>query len=350
MDILNNKLIFNIEKNMKNTFLIIQNIKINLQSYESKILEEETIENVIKYQIDYDGNNEILKYNISRMFSLENYLKTNKLKKKDIIFIIKSIDNVLSNIENYLLSENSIVLDPAAIMIEKEKNKSKLNFLMIPNYQSDFSYELSKLIVKLLRHIDVEDKEGLRFAYELFVKSAKDNYTINDLIESIPEDYEENEDVDFDDIYNYEIINSENENINEDEVFEIIEKDYDDEFNNEIKNLNQDKDVEEGITIDEKAKKFLTDELFEDFEDKNSNFNAQKKIIKSRKRTQKNFLNVDEIFDAVFVPLVSVSVPFGIFLIYGRDVLFNNILKIFIFEAILIFIFVLDSFIKHQTD
>ena len=350
MDILNNKLIFNIEKNMKNTFLTIQNIKINLQSYESKILEEETIENVIKYQIDYDGNNEILKYNISGMFSLENYLKTNKLKKKDIIFIIKSIDNVLNNIENYLLSENSIVLDPAAIMIEKEKNKSKLNFLMIPNYQSDFSYELSKLIVKLLRHIDVEDKEGLRFAYELFVKSAKDNYTINDLIESIPEDYEENEDVDFDDIYNYEIINSENENIKEDEMFEIIEKDYDDEFNNEIKNLNQDKDVDEGITIDEKAKKFLTDELFEDFEDKNSNFNPQKKIIKSRKRIQKNFLNVDEIFDAVFVPLVSVSVPFGIFLIYGRDVLFNNILKIFIFEAILIFIFVLDSFIKHQTD
>ena len=350
VDICKKNIIYEYEKNIKNYFLFIKNIKINKDSYEFKILEEEIIENILKPKIQIENNEYYYSFDISKLFSLEQYIKYNKLKKKDIIFIIKSIDGILNNIENYLISENSILLDLKSIFLNKYDKKVNLNFIIIPNLNIDFSFELSKLLIKLMRYIDLEDKDALQLAYELFVKSSKDNYTINDLIESIPEDYEENEDVDFDDIYNYEIINSENENINEDEVFEIIEKDYDDEFNNEIKNLNQDKDVEEGITIDDKAKNFLTDELFEDFEDKNSNFNAQKKIIKSRKRIQKNFLNVNEIFDAVFVPLVSVSVPFGIFLIYGRDVLFNNILKIFIFEAILIFIFVLDSFIKHQTD
>ena len=355
MDIINNKLDFTIEKNMRNTFLIIQNVKVNLQSYEAKILEEENIDKVIKYQMDFDGNVEVIKFNISGMNSLENYLKTNKLKKKDIIFIIKSIDEVLTNIENYLLSENSILLNPNTIMIKRINNRVQFYFMMIPNYKSDFSYELSKLIVKLLRFIDVNDKEGLRFAYELFVKSSKDNYTINDLLEVIP--------IDEDKVY---------DNFEEDDSFNLLDEiDWDtkkdeeigDEFleyldydNNNFNKKNEEKDgkeesPDEGICIDDATKNMLRDELFYDsFEngDLNRKNHNEKKIPKSRKKVFKQMFDLEELFNAIFVPFAAVTVPFGIFVIYGGRTLMNNFLKIFVYEIILFALFTINSFTNSR--
>jgi len=43
------------EKNIKNTFLYVKNAKISVDSYETKILTEDNIENIIKFQIMYEG-------------------------------------------------------------------------------------------------------------------------------------------------------------------------------------------------------------------------------------------------------------------------------------------------------
>ena len=45
------------EKNIKNTFLYVKNAKISVDSYETKILTEDNIENIIKFQIMYEGEN-----------------------------------------------------------------------------------------------------------------------------------------------------------------------------------------------------------------------------------------------------------------------------------------------------
>ena len=348
MEIMNNKLDFTIEKNMRNTFLIIQNVKVNLQSYEAKILEEENIDKVIKYQMDFDGNSEVIKFNISGMNSLENYLKTNKLKKKDIVFIIKSIDEVLTNIENYLLSENSILLNTNTIMVKRVNNRVQLKFIMIPDYKSDFSYELSKLIVKLLRFIDANDKDGLRFAYELFVKSSKDNYTINDLLELIPK--EENiEDDGFDVDESFDLMeeidnNIDREEINE-ELLEYLDSDVDNFDKKFEKKEVREESFDEGICIDDETKNVLRDEFFDDnFDEEILNKNKREtKLVKSRKKIYKPTLNLEELFNAIFVPLAAVTVPFGIFVIYGGNVLLNNLIKILVYEIGLFAIFTFSS-------
>ena len=61
----------------------------------------------------------------------------------------------------------------------------KILWIWIKSYRKnlgDFSFELSKFLIKSLRYTDVNDKKGLELAYKLFVKSSKDNYTINDLM------------------------------------------------------------------------------------------------------------------------------------------------------------------------
>ena len=106
MEMLNRKLEISEEKSIKNTLLYIKNINVNTESYEAKILSEDSIENMIKYQLAYEGENRVLKYDVSNTISLDEYLKFKKLTKKDLCRILFAIDEILLSIENYLLSES----------------------------------------------------------------------------------------------------------------------------------------------------------------------------------------------------------------------------------------------------
>lgn len=148
-------------------------------SYERTILRDENLNYLpSKMKINYEEN--AYEYDVKGQ-TLEDYVKEHKLTKNDIINLIKDIDNVLNEIENYLLSENSIILDLKAICRNGEKNL----FTLAPNINLDFSYELSKLLLRILRYSDTNDNETLKLAYVLFVRSSKDNYTINDLLEVV---------------------------------------------------------------------------------------------------------------------------------------------------------------------
>ncbi|MBP3200554.1 MAG: hypothetical protein J6M39_02790 [Lachnospiraceae bacterium] len=274
------------EKNIKNTSLYIKNIRLNAESYEAKILTEENIENVIKYQIVYEGENRLLKYDVSNTISFEEYLKTNKLRKKDVCDILLAIDDILFSIENYLISENSILLDLKAIRIVKKRNGIRYRFITIPNLNYDFSYELSKFLIRILRFVDVEDKDALSLAYSLFVKSSKDNYTMNDLMEIVDKVRDKNSHIDYDvaleDLINYdeEMAKEISEEVMEENKFDFTGIDADN-VNKEMEIENKkhkDSAVDENsIEIDDETNDILEESLFNDFN------KDDKKIIKFKK-------------------------------------------------------------------
>ncbi len=274
------------EKNIKNTSLYIKNIRLNAESYEAKILNEENIENVIKYQIVYEGENRLLKYDVSNTISFEEYLKTNKLRKKDVCDILLAIDDILFSIENYLISENSILLDLKAIRIVKNRNRIRYRFITIPNLNYDFSYELSKFLIRILRFVDVEDKDALSLAYSLFVKSSKDNYTMNDLMEIVDKVRDKNCHIDYDvaleDLINYdeEMAKEINEEVMEENKFDFTSIDADNVNKEmEIENRKQKDSAtdEDSIEIDDETNDILEESLFNDFN------KDDKKIIKFKK-------------------------------------------------------------------
>ena len=269
------------EKNIKNTSLYIKNIRLNAESYEAKILTEENIENVIKYQIVYEGENRLLKYDVSNTISFEEYLKTNKLRKKDVCDILLAIDDILFSIENYLISENSILLDLKAIRIVKKRNGIRYRFITIPNLNYDFSYELSKFLIRILRF---EDKDALSLAYSLFVKSSKDNYTMNDLMEIVDKVRDKNCHIDYDvtleDLINYdeEMAKEISEEVMEENKYDFTSIDADN-VNKEIENKKQKDSAtdEDSIEIDDETNNILEESLFNDFN------KDDKKIIKFKK-------------------------------------------------------------------
>lgn len=281
MELVNSNLLINEEKSIKNSILYIRNINVNIESYEAKILAEENIDNIIKYQVMYEGENRVLKYDVSNTIGLSEYLKTKKLGKKDICNMLISIDDVLLSIENYLLSENSLALDLSLVrVVEKNKGGVSFKFIAIPNHNSDFSYELSRFLIRILRHVDVEDKEALSLAYGLFVRSSKDNYTMNDLMELVDKVYnrqvESNDEFNMEEIVKYdeEMAKEISEEIMEESKMNFIEEE---EENNLISNTISSND-ERGLNIDATTRNILGNNLLNDFD------KSDEKIIKMNKK------------------------------------------------------------------
>ena len=153
-------------------------------TYDVVINKDENLDYFLKIK-GKDYNNDSIIYNIpDNYISLEDFFKDfNKMSEVDYINMVKCIDSALNESENYLLSENNITLDFNAIFINKDtKDFSDLKFVYVPSLNLDFSYELSKHLIRVLRFADVGNKNALDLGYALFVKTSIDNYTINDLL------------------------------------------------------------------------------------------------------------------------------------------------------------------------
>ena len=178
------------EKDINDSYMYIDGVKVNKDSYESTLLKNTAIDRILKYYLVDNGEISKLRYDITGLASLDSYVKKHSLKQEDITFIIREISNMLMSAENYLISENSIILNPETIMITLSKNKNnnikkKLLFTVIPSFNGDFYEQLVKLLLYILRNVDKSDKKSILLAYNLFSESAKENFTINNLLSII---------------------------------------------------------------------------------------------------------------------------------------------------------------------
>ena len=358
------------EKSIKTTKVYLRNVEINQESYETKILSEENIDNVIKLQVSYDGENRVLVYDVGNSVSLEEYIKGKHLRKQDICDIVTSVDDILLSIENYLISENSISLDPRLIRVVSISNRMKLKFIVIPNYTGDFSFELSKLLIRVLRFIDVEDKEALNLAYGLFVKSSKENYLIGDLMELIDRAQmkveKETSIAEYDDFKMYDEMAKDYENglsQYDEEARYLSEEDLID--NSIINDKNAPKDYIyndividnrvhgkniSGLIMDDDTKEFLEDEIYEDFDKEDKKiirFNKDSK--KSRKKRKLNaHINMGYVW-SFFAPIMLIVVPVVYFIMNGREQFTKNIAFIIVYELLVIILLVVNKIKNYRT-
>ena len=323
MKLMNNELSIIEEKNMKNTLLYINDVEINEQSYETKILLEENIENIIKFQIVYDAEKVNLKYDVSNTISYYEYLKYKKLNKEDISRMILAIDDILSSIENYLLSENSISLNLKLIRVEKNK-KGKVNykFIAIPNNCSDFSNELSKFLIRILRMVDVDDKDALALAYGLFVRSSKDNYTMDDLLELVEKYYDKNanNEISIDDFITYdeEIAKDIKEEYHEEISESIMEEETINNTDTYDCSSNTLTSKDEGkIFIDNTTRDVLGESILNDFDNDDKKVqNVGKKIFGNKsKQTLKGHISVG-LIGFIVAPIVLIAIPIFYYFLY----------------------------------
>lgn len=153
------------------------------EGYASKMLSVNTIEGLLKFRTRQTEEFMEYHYEITSRQPLKRILEKRTLSGKELRAILLGILGVLKRVEEYLLKDEQILLDPEYIYIDLDQ--FTINLCLIPGYLEDTSRSMSKLLEYLLERVDHQDREAVVLAYNLYQISLRENYGMADLLRQL---------------------------------------------------------------------------------------------------------------------------------------------------------------------
>lgn len=125
-------------------------------------------------------SDEILRYDISGYRTIEEALKNRCLKKDEITDILLSVDTAIKYLEERMLSDANILLDPSYVFTGG--NGRNVIFPVSRSSVGRFPERMRKLSELLFRHADFNDEAALRFAAGLMKICLSDDFRMHDIM------------------------------------------------------------------------------------------------------------------------------------------------------------------------
>ena len=107
-------------------------------------------------------------------------METKSINAVQLRALLLGIAQTLIRMEDYLLSEHQILLDPDYIYIDPESFQPGL--CLLPGKNGSFPDEFSEFLQFLLGKADHQDKDAVVLIYGLYRESLKDNYGLDNLL------------------------------------------------------------------------------------------------------------------------------------------------------------------------
>jgi|GEM_PF-1068581 len=180
------------EHGLRHSYMHIKDVAITNDAYETRLMRETSIPGALNMIIDTSTEESALSYDISGLEPMDKYIESNPLAHLGIARFMENLNDLLLSLEEYMISENSVVLVPSAIFYKEEEDRWV--FTLIPDCKSSFNAAFSEFLTYLLKHIDYKDDRAVIIAYSLFQETSKDFYQITDLLRIVKTNIEkENE-------------------------------------------------------------------------------------------------------------------------------------------------------------
>ena len=121
--------------------------------------------------------------NISGLTQFSDYMSRHSFGAEELSSVLIQVSNAVNAVKNYLLDENSLLLESENIFSDEKGNE--LKFCVLPGNRKSFEKSLRVLITELLRHVDTNSHEALRLGFRLFQAVSDPNYRLHDVLERI---------------------------------------------------------------------------------------------------------------------------------------------------------------------
>lgn len=172
------------KREMRHNYLILEAME-KEENFEIRMLTGNSIEGLLKFRIKQEEKAKYYYYEITSKQPLSRLLELKEIEKEELRTLIVEIGAILKRIEDYLLSESSLLLNPEYIYIEPESYQVWLCY--IPGYEKSFPGAMEKLLQYLLKKTNHKDNDTVVLAYRLYQESQKDYYGIEDLLRVVRE-------------------------------------------------------------------------------------------------------------------------------------------------------------------
>ena len=172
------------ERQVRHNYLIIRADEIQKENYECRMLMANSIEGLLKFRFRQTETGIEFYYEITSRQPVNRILEGRTIKRQEIVKLIYSIAALLERLENYLLQESQILLDPQYIYTDPEI--VQFFFCLVPDRKADFSKDMERLLQYLLKKTDHRDKESALLSYRLYQESQKEFYGMESLLKWLP--------------------------------------------------------------------------------------------------------------------------------------------------------------------
>jgi hypothetical protein len=168
------------QRELKRNYLIVETETSEGQGeppFEQKMLEQNQIDGILRFQVRQKDEEVRFFYEITSKQPLSRLLEGQTIQAEQIRALVFGIARSLDHMEQYLLSEKSVLLDPEYLYVDPESLKVWL--CLVPGMECDFPEDYSRFLEYLLGKVDHRDKES---AYGLYQETRKENYGMTDIL------------------------------------------------------------------------------------------------------------------------------------------------------------------------
>jgi len=167
-------------REMKHNYLVIEPEELDWQHYEYQMMLENNIEGLLTFSMQQTNDQIRFFYEITSRQPLSRLLEGTPVRSGEIRKLVTGISGALGDIEKYLLSENSMLLNPDYLYVDPES--FRIWICLVPGLRQNFAEDFSKLMEYLLGKVDHQDKESVVLAYGLYQETRKPNYGMEDIL------------------------------------------------------------------------------------------------------------------------------------------------------------------------
>lgn len=167
-------------REIKHNYLIIDPEALIWRNYECRMLAGNQIDGILHFQLRQVDDEIRFYYEITSRQPLCRMLEKKQIREAEIRHLILGISGILDRMEQYLLREGCVLLDPEYIYVEPESFRVWL--CLVPGLERDFPEDYSKLLEYLLGKVDHQDKNAVVLAYGLYQETRKENYGMDDIL------------------------------------------------------------------------------------------------------------------------------------------------------------------------
>ena len=171
------------QRELKRNYLIVETETSEGQGeppFEQKMLEQNQIDGILRFQVRQKDEEIRFFYEITSKQPLSRLLEGQTIQAEQIRALVFGIARSLDHMEQYLLSEKSVLLDPEYLYVDPESLKVWL--CLVPGMECDFPEDYSRFLEYLLGKVDHRDKESVVLAYGLYQETRKENYGMADIL------------------------------------------------------------------------------------------------------------------------------------------------------------------------
>ncbi|MDO5415838.1 MAG: DUF6382 domain-containing protein [Lachnospiraceae bacterium] len=173
------------KREMRHNYLILDALEPNPESFEIRMLAGNSIEGLLKFRVKQEEQNRYYYYEITSKQPLSRILEFREIKREELSRLITGIGAALNGMEDYLLQESRVLLEPEYIYIQPESYQIWLCY--VPGYEGNFPEAMEKLLQYLLKKADHHDDDTVVLAYRLFQECQKDYFGMEDLLQAVRE-------------------------------------------------------------------------------------------------------------------------------------------------------------------